>query len=148
MPLTHFNHREYMRSDWWRARRASYYATHPRRCRACGSARDLNLHHLSYENVYGEPDEDLMPLCETCHAFVHIVQRTTKLPLRKATRLAVAEMRRSPAPVPSKPIGRHEPNAVLFAAVRAEQSKAPQISTRRAKRAGRLAYKLLHGRGR
>lgn len=29
------------------------------------------MHHLTYENLGNEKDEDLMLLCETCHQYMH-----------------------------------------------------------------------------
>jgi hypothetical protein len=135
-----FRHGEYMLTEHWRQRRIAYYMSHSRKCRGCGSTDAIELHHLSYENVYAEPDEDLMPLCEGCHAFVHIWHRKNGGQLAKATRLALAEMRR-PRPVrESKPVGKHEPNAILFAAVRHRQAHPPKsgVSGKQRKKAGRL----------
>jgi len=38
------------------------------RCQLCGSEEDIQVHHLSYGNIGKEKDEDLLVLCETCHA--------------------------------------------------------------------------------
>lgn len=138
-----FNHAAYMLTEHWRQRRLSYYMSHARRCNGCKSTDSIELHHLSYENVYGEPDEDLMPLCEGCHAYVHIIHRRVGGSLAKVTRLALIELRR---PVPerkSKPVGKHEPNAILFAAVRQEQAHRPTITQKQANAAGRARYKQL-----
>lgn len=63
----------YIASDRWAARRERYFASHPRKCAVCGSKASLELHHLSYERLGRERDDDLAPLCHRCHAAVHLV---------------------------------------------------------------------------
>ncbi len=58
-------------SDWRRTRsralvRASY------RCHRCGSKRSPQVHHLSYERLGHEWDQDLEVLCENCHRDEHL----------------------------------------------------------------------------
>ncbi len=64
----------YLRSDWWQARRAAFLAKHPR-CMLCRRTRDLEVHHITYENLWHEPDEDLVVLCRRCHARHHGTRR-------------------------------------------------------------------------
>ncbi len=40
-------------------------------CELCGSTDKLQVHHLTYENLGNEKDEDLMLLCENCHNLEH-----------------------------------------------------------------------------
>lgn len=121
-----FGHAEYIASETWRLRREAYYEGHARRCTCCDSSEAVDLHHLSYFNAGNEPDEDLMPLCERCHAWAHRTHRQIGGSLAKATRIAIADLRR-PRIVPTKRLhhnyAAHEPNAILFAAVREAQSK-------------------------
>ena len=144
-----FDHAEYMNTDHWRQRRVGYYAVHPRRCHSCGSTDAVELHHLSYDNVYAEPDEDLMALCDGCHAFVHIIaRRMPGVSLRKSTKLAIAEMKRPERVVtPSKPHGSNDPNVKLFDIVRAGQNGAPTMGRKRAREAGRRRYRLMKALG-
>lgn len=55
----------------WEARKDRYYATHPRLCHACGSDRDVELHHIelarSRRPMGDEPDWALIPLCQPHH---------------------------------------------------------------------------------
>lgn len=39
-------------------------------CTECGSAEDLHVHHLTYENEGNEKLEDLVALCSSCHGKV------------------------------------------------------------------------------
>ena len=139
-----FNHAEYMTTEWWRVRKMSYYMQHARRCAGCASTLAVELHHLSYENVYGEPDEDLLPLCEGCHAYVHIHHRKAGGDLGQATRFALHEMRRRPIRTEEFPVevGHREPNSMLFATVRHAQAHAPTISRKKAKAIGRARFRM------
>lgn len=40
-------------------------------CELCNSTKNLVVHHLTYENIYNELDEDLQLLCKKCHCKVH-----------------------------------------------------------------------------
>lgn len=40
-------------------------------CEKCGSNNMLEIHHIHYDNIFNEKDEDLMLLCKKCHAKEH-----------------------------------------------------------------------------
>lgn len=41
-------------------------------CRKCGSSINVQVHHLKYPEVWGEEDiNDLITLCDKCHAKTH-----------------------------------------------------------------------------
>jgi hypothetical protein len=40
-------------------------------CQRCGRAADLNVHHVSYENLGHETDADVVVLCSVCHRLHH-----------------------------------------------------------------------------
>jgi hypothetical protein len=105
-----------MQMTWWEHRRERYYLTHARRCERCQTEDGIELHHLSYEHVHAEPDEDLMPLCQRCHAFVHQVHRLSGGSLADATRRTIADLKRptqrQPRPEPPPALGK-DPNAKL-----------------------------------
>ena len=98
----------YMASPAWAARKVTFFGRHGRRCAACGGHEDVQLHHRSYERFTCELDDDLRPLCLTCHAWVHHLERTSGLRLAVATD-AVIEQGRS---APSARASRREPAAV------------------------------------
>ena len=64
-------YREYLGSwDWlWTRKRALHRAGY--RCERCRSAEHLEVHHLTYERLGHERDEDLEVLCRDCHAVHH-----------------------------------------------------------------------------
>lgn len=41
------------------------------RCVLCLATHELRCHHVSYVNLFDEPLEDLLTLCERCHGRVH-----------------------------------------------------------------------------
>jgi 5-methylcytosine-specific restriction endonuclease McrA len=88
--------REYLRcmaSPQWEARRSAYFAKHRKRCAACGSKDDVQLHHRTYERMGRELDADLCPLCQRCHASVHDHHRLVRGSLAVATDLVVQRIR-------------------------------------------------------
>ena len=83
------NYQDYIKSDEWAARRRKYYATHKRECRACGSKKNLNLHHKTYARLGNEKDIDLVVLCRTCHNSLHILIRKEKSNIWSTTELFI-----------------------------------------------------------
>lgn len=65
----------YLNSDHWKARRLSRIKRAKYKCNRCRRTRkfggDLHVHHLSYRNLYSEPNSDLEVLCSECHAIEH-----------------------------------------------------------------------------
>ena len=42
------------------------------KCTNCGHIHvSLDVHHLSYEHLWKEPDEDLLVVCRECHSKIH-----------------------------------------------------------------------------
>lgn len=75
----------YIASPAWRHRKAAYFKKYPKQCAGCGGKDEIHLHHRSYERFMHELDDDLVPLCSTCHMWVHHLERTTGLSLADAT---------------------------------------------------------------
>lgn len=83
----YFGYLAYIRSPSWAKRREAYFESHPKRCNSCGTASKIHLHHSTYENLFSEKDEDLMPLCGSCHAGLHMVQSAFKMSVEEVTEL-------------------------------------------------------------
>jgi len=64
-------YQRYLRSEWWRKRRQEYLESHENVCFRCERNDHLELHHLSYERLFGEIDSDLRLLCRECHQAEH-----------------------------------------------------------------------------
>ncbi len=71
---------EYLLSDPWKGRRikALHIANH--QCAACSSSESLQVHHLTYERLFNENQDDLMVLCELCHASIEFYKIKGKVP--------------------------------------------------------------------
>jgi hypothetical protein len=62
---------EYIKSDAWLEKRHRVWRRDGMRCVECGSAMNLQCHHLTYENLGNEPLQDLVTLCRSCHSEKH-----------------------------------------------------------------------------
>ena len=60
-----------LRSDQWAEKRRRIIKRSRGVCERCLLHSVDDIHHLTYENVFNEPDEDLWGLCRGCHEFVH-----------------------------------------------------------------------------
>lgn len=65
------DYQDYLASEGWRIRRATYFGKHPEACRICKTREKIHLHHQTYERVGCERDADLVALCEFHHDLVH-----------------------------------------------------------------------------
>ena len=63
---------EYLESPHWKTVRTKRIERDGFRCVRCGTAKNLQVHHLSYDN-FGQEDieHDLVTLCRKCHEDVH-----------------------------------------------------------------------------
>ena len=81
-------HREYINSLTWEKRKKQYYRKYGKFCAICGSINNINLHHKSYAMVGKEPDNHLVPLCETHHKEYH---KKYPSPSKRTTQLFIRE---------------------------------------------------------
>ena len=65
------DYKAYIKSKRWRNRRYAYYHKFGWKCALCKTNINLGLHHLSYERLGNERDEDLIALCWHCHYKYH-----------------------------------------------------------------------------
>lgn len=61
------DYRAYLRSPEWRARRLEFLEDAEYQCQECGSNKKLQVHHLSYDNLGDETEDDVEVLCKECH---------------------------------------------------------------------------------
>jgi hypothetical protein len=61
----------YLHSPEWAERRRYKLQQAGHRCQGCDSDELLEVHHLTYDRVGHERPEDLMVLCNLCHAKEH-----------------------------------------------------------------------------
>lgn len=64
----------YLHTRWWFARRNQKLRDVRYRCETCDVRRNLQVHHLSYERLGAELDDDLQVLCRDCHLGHHFNQ--------------------------------------------------------------------------
>lgn len=82
----------YMRSPTWATRRAQFIATQRVVECPCGSTDDLHVHHITYERLGAEADDDLLLVCQRCHSRIHHLERVSPwLDVRAATAKVAAE---------------------------------------------------------
>lgn len=63
------NYREYLQSDHWKRKRDTRLII-DKKCQICGRPFDLQVHHMTYENLPYERNTDLITLCDYCHRSV------------------------------------------------------------------------------
>ena len=63
---------EYLKSKRWKATREDILKKRGSKCQLCGDiSKNFHVHHNTYDRVGFEKDEDLIILCNKCHAKFH-----------------------------------------------------------------------------
>lgn len=62
---------DYLKSPAWEAKRKEILERDGRRCTVCGTAKNLEVHHLTYDHFGDELPEELVTLCRKCHEKLH-----------------------------------------------------------------------------
>lgn len=65
------DYKTYLMSTEWRRLRSRIIRSRGGICEQCGSSELLHVHHITYENIFREKDEDLEVLCVSCHRSRH-----------------------------------------------------------------------------
>lgn len=65
------DYKEYLKTPHWRKTRNKALKHYGKHCYLCGSTEHIVIHHNSYKNIGHEKMEDLIPLCNKCHAIYH-----------------------------------------------------------------------------
>lgn len=68
----------YLMSDQFDKIRQSVLSRDNHKCVVCGSQDNLQVHHLTYENIYKEDIGDLITLCGSCHSIYHAIDNRRK----------------------------------------------------------------------
>src|SRR5438128_1554513 len=61
---------EYLRSEHWKQFRVLILARDPI-CRICEKRKSADPHHLSYDRLHNELEDDVIGICRTCHNYIH-----------------------------------------------------------------------------
>ena len=64
-------YQQYLLSATWKSKRERVLQRDDHRCRACGDAQALEVHHKSYQNIGDEPLFELVAVCRECHQRLH-----------------------------------------------------------------------------
>ena len=72
------DYQTYLKSDAWRYKKREVFLERGRTCEKCMSKKDIQVHHLRYDNIFNEPLEDLQILCSRCHEKEHGIKRKKK----------------------------------------------------------------------
>jgi len=67
----YYKYREYLLAPEWREKRKLVFQRENGICQACKGQPAEEVHHLTYDNLFNEPLEDLQALCGKCHDKVH-----------------------------------------------------------------------------
>lgn len=67
-------YKKYLSSNHWKNLRERKLESSGRFCRRCGSTKNLQVHHLSYDNLADTSLNQLEVLCVSCHSREHGVQ--------------------------------------------------------------------------
>lgn len=60
-------YKTFIESKEWQETRTRIFKRDKYKCQICGSCKNLQVHHITYENLGQEKDADLVTLCEKCH---------------------------------------------------------------------------------
>lgn len=60
-------YKAYLRSSEWRERRKEFIEEVNGECEDCGSKKNIQVHHLNYDNIGDETEDDVEVLCKDCH---------------------------------------------------------------------------------
>lgn len=66
------SYEKYIGSGVWLQKRLLALKERGRLCEACACAKNLHVHHVTYERLGAEEVSDLRILCENCHDRLHI----------------------------------------------------------------------------
>ncbi len=62
---------KYLLSDEWAQIKIDLFEVRGRKCERCGSKSNIQVHHLTYKNIFNEEPEDLEVVCRKCHKLEH-----------------------------------------------------------------------------
>ena len=60
-----------MKSDKWKAKRLECLKRDNYQCQKCGTAKNLVIHHWTYDRLGNEDLGDIVTLCKDCHKKIH-----------------------------------------------------------------------------
>jgi len=64
-------YKKYIQSEIWRSFRNRIFKKRGFKCELCDSKKNLQLHHITYERIGKEDENDVIILCQECHKKAH-----------------------------------------------------------------------------
>lgn len=87
---------QYLKSKEWIDLKIDLISMRGQKCEKCGKHKKsptlLQIHHLTYKNIFNESPEDLMILCSRCHRIEHGL---IKVKPKKTTKTKVVKKKKS-----------------------------------------------------
>jgi hypothetical protein len=87
--LKRLPYKRFLQTDYWLTVSSYVKQRDNNKCVQCGETRNLNVHHLTYDNrgyEYRTHETDLITLCEECHSAIHNIKiKPSKKPKRIKT---------------------------------------------------------------
>ena len=69
------------KSKEWADIKNDLYEINGRKCERCGSFKNIQIHHKTYERIFNEEPNDLEILCGGCHLGEHnLIKTKPKIP--------------------------------------------------------------------
>ena len=80
---------KYLNSLQWFYIRKRIIKRDGNKCTKCGAKKSLHVHHITYDNLFNENDEDLITLCAACHMKEHGREKPIKKKHKKKAKRKV-----------------------------------------------------------
>lgn len=77
-------YQEYLESTKWKEFRKKAFEHYGRKCNKCQTTKNLQIHHLHYNNIFNEKLEDVRVLCKYHHEETHGINKK-KVVVKKRT---------------------------------------------------------------
>jgi len=84
-------YRKYLQSSEWIELKIDLFEKRGKKCEKCDSKYNIQVHHLTYRNVFNEEPEDLIILCAKCHQKEHDPPKKIKRKVKKFKILSLAK---------------------------------------------------------
>lgn len=72
------DYKTYINSPEWKKKRERAFKLLGRKCQKCGNTKKLEVHHLTYDNLYNESVSDVEIVYNTCHPVADYQRATEK----------------------------------------------------------------------
>jgi len=73
------NYKDYLKSNHWKQIRKNKFISNQKvnlkKCAICGSEKNLQIHHLTYKNLWNENNKTLRILCNKCHKILSFLPK-------------------------------------------------------------------------